>query len=410
MNELLIFNPFEKFRYFTTAINIRTPVSNNNKGREKKYALIGLKNIENGRYKIHPVTEYIITGKNLNKKFLTMKKKADQIVPFLNYTFVEKYPNFRIRKMADLSFDHGSDFLNYKGSGVSRETVNRYERTLTEFYYFLARKELTNNFKLKNFLYRKTKIKGKPITYIQSPFEGVIHPDINFKSSLLHDFPDELLFHFIFEAQRIAPHIAFGMYCQSFGGLRIGELMNLKKSSLIPIGLNGRDGLIARIRQRRPKEKFSGSTHYDGVKVERDQIILPVYGFIESLYRNHFAKYTATDGTNGLFANKFGGWMTSDSYRYYYNKVKESFIKRLIYHERAKVRIAGLMMRSERWDTHILRSKFTHIVVENCDTPFDVMRFRGDKHIDSVIDYLNNSPKIQKRMIEVINRLFNNES
>ena len=407
INHVSPINPYIGYCYFTTAINIRTNIPQKMRDREKKYALIGLKNLANGRYKIHPVTEYIIMGRNINNGYLTMKKEADQIVPFLNYIFIQKYLDYRIRHLAELKFDHGSDFLNFKGLETSPSTIKRYERTLTNFYWFLSQKNLSENFRSTDFILRNISIKGKPVKYIESPFEGVIYPNKNLLPPLLHDLPDELLFHFIFEAQRISPLIAFGIYLQTFGGIRIGELVNLKKSSIKTIGPYGSDGFIVSIEQHLQKNDFYGSTYYDGVKVVRQQIVLPVHGLIDMLYKNHFEKYTASDGTNALFANRKGNSMTSGSYRYYFHKVKESFLKRLIGHKSHIIRNAGLFLRSERWNTHILRGKFSHLCVENCETPFEVMRARGDKHIDSVIDYLNNSPQIQKKMTEVINKLFN---
>jgi len=48
------------------------------------------------------------------------------------------------------------------------------------------------------------------------------------------------------------------------------------------------------------------------------------------------------------------------------------------------------------------------MVSEYAETPFDTMRLRGDQSIDAAIDYLNNSPKIIKKISQVYNKLFQN--
>ncbi|MCY9666417.1 hypothetical protein M5X11_15850 [Paenibacillus alginolyticus] len=68
--------------------------------------------------------------------------------------------------------------------------------------------------------------------YVVSPFNGVIYPSKKTGSSVAHMIPEEFILPFLELAVKVANPIALGVYMQCFGGIRIGGLVNIKKSNI----------------------------------------------------------------------------------------------------------------------------------------------------------------------------------
>ena len=67
--------------------------------------------------------------------------------------------------------------------------------------------------------------------YLPPPFFGVEYND-NERHTVIHKLPLTLVVYFIDTAIMYAPRIALGICFQFFGGLRLGEVINLKRSSI----------------------------------------------------------------------------------------------------------------------------------------------------------------------------------
>ncbi|WP_242144681.1 MULTISPECIES: hypothetical protein [unclassified Bacillus cereus group] len=106
----------------------------------KQHAVIVLKNYKNNREIIHPITQFIFEKWKF-RKYNTQKKHADNLVKFLNWILVIKKRVYKIYSLRDITTLHGSAFLNeLTRQQKTRGTVQSAERTLTEFYYYLAKK------------------------------------------------------------------------------------------------------------------------------------------------------------------------------------------------------------------------------------------------------------------------------
>lgn len=71
----------------------------------------------------------------------------------------------------------------------------------------------------------------------------------NKQGHIAHDLPEQYILPFIELAVKTANPIALGIYMQCFGGIRQGELVNIRKSDVNSIGSYGEFGLVVRLEQ-----------------------------------------------------------------------------------------------------------------------------------------------------------------
>ena len=76
-----------------------------------------------------------------------------------------------------------------------------------------------------------TSSKDTIVTYINTQFENIIIPSSE-KSNIEHDIPHIYILRFLEIVFEVANPIALGVYMQIFGGLRIGEVVNIRTSDI----------------------------------------------------------------------------------------------------------------------------------------------------------------------------------
>ena len=234
---------------------------------------------KNVRRKVHPVSEFLLQPmkKGGLPKVSSLKTKASYIVKFLNYVLIEENDIFKINDLYDLMFEHGVEFLNEYGStGVKKNTVVSCENVLKNFYYFLCRKEILKNVKITDFELETKEHNNMyyPNTYIKSPFYGVDYPSDEV-TNLLHFIPQELVIIFIDTAVSYTPEIALGVYFQFFGGLRLGEVVNISKASIRLKGPYGRYGVVINLTDRKFRKELKHANSGGAVKKVRKQAVFP---------------------------------------------------------------------------------------------------------------------------------------
>lgn len=367
--------------------------------------LIMIKNLSTGASLPHPLTEFLNKWKNC--KFSTQERHAAEIVPFLNYILIDNYEVYNIGSLWDIDIEHGEDFLNELAIDKARNTVRQYESTLTEFYYFLAKKELLKNVTLDAFdIQTSVDKKGQVVTKINSPFYNIELPKKQSKSNLLHHLPKELIIPFLDTAIRYTPKIALGVYFQFFGGLRVGEVVNLTRDAITTKGSFGENGMILNIKKRNLRPDLLSNEGKGEVKRERYQIVIPIPRFSDELLKSHLNTYGYNLETGALFTNRDGLGMTERSYREQFGRLKAIFLKQLKHSGNSTLEGYGLTLASKKWSTHLGRGVFSNMIADIADNATQIALARGDKSLDSALSYLSDSSKIAGKVQENLNFMY----
>lgn len=370
----------------------------NGQRRNENTVLIMLRQEKNGitREVVHPVSEYLLQPKKGGKKYspLTQNKKATLLIKFLNYTLIDNADRFKIKDFGDLLFEHGTEFLNDITVDITEETQERYIRYLTDFYYYMASVGVLKNITHDDFTITQKQTTVGLIDVIESPFKGVYWDNVE-KPTLIHKLDTSLVLLFIDTAILYAPQIALGICFQMYGGLRIGEVVNLKKSSLSVRGPLGKFGFILNVNNKYMRDDLKHLTGGGSVKKKRRQAVFPYGGnFTEMAYKEHLKLNKHNEKHNALFIDRNKNPMTNDSYRYYFNKVKAKFIERLKDADNPNLRHFAIELQSVRWSTHIGRGTFSNIVASVSDNILEIAQARGDDNLSSSLVYLSDSDKM----------------
>ncbi|OMF14738.1 hypothetical protein BK127_17515 [Paenibacillus sp. FSL H7-0331] len=356
---------------------------------KKKFCVVCVKN-SSGLEVIHPLSDFILSnwsGRNYN----TQRKHAVNIVAFLNY-LLEYRRNLNIKSLTELEFKQGNYYLNeLTKKCLDRGTVVSYERTLTHFYLYLSRKECTKHISEKNFV-KKTNHRGG--FYYESPF-NVEYPSRRI-SDIEHYFPPQYL-PLLFEiAISVAQPIVLGLYLQIFGGLRVGEVVNIKRSEIKRKVANG--DILIKVRTNNLRTDLNDTAGTNEVKTQRSQKAFQIYDWFDTLYKDHIAIYKDSDGSGALFVNRDGKAMTDRSYRQYFDKLKREFIHSLREDFGVEGKILANHLSAMKWSTHIGRGTFTNLVAEHADNPFEIAESRGDKDLAIALTYLSRTGRYRKKL------------
>lgn len=378
----------KNIKFITTSAWIDYVYLKNVKVEKKHFAIISLKNIVKDTHVIHPLSQFIIDNWK-NKQYNTQRKHSNNIVQFLNY-LVRHRKQLKLLTLAELQLSHGTQYLNDLSiSGVSRDTVKDAERTLTRFYQWLNKINIIDFSNQMNFEKKESQFGS----YIESPFKP-IYPARRVKE-IEHTLPVEYLPLLLEVAISVAKPIALGIYFQIFGGLRISEVMNLRR---LQVARRMREGdFILKLQNQNFRTDLK---EHSSVKKERSQRVLEVNDWGNSLFRDHIKIYKPQDETNALFINRDGKAMSQRSYRQYFQKVKEHFIRLLETYGDSEQKLIAQHLRYMKWSTHIGRGTFTNIIAENAENPYEIAHLRGDSNIDSSLTYMVSTERIHKKIEE----------
>ncbi|MCB2362276.1 hypothetical protein [Clostridium estertheticum] len=346
--------------------------------------------VERGR--VHPITSFLY--RRFSKSY-TQKQEAYYITSFLNWVLIENKSIFEIEDIYDLQFNHGIEYLNEYGKSVEKETLKRCDRVLTQLYYYLAQKEVLKNIHIDSFEFID---KNKGI--IKSPFQGIIYPSIKDKA-VLHNLPRGVLSLFIDTAIMETPEIALGVYMQCFGGLRIGEIVNVVKSAISLKGAFGEYGMVIDLRDRYLRKELKHFRSGGGVKKPRKQVVFPYFaGMLKKIYKFHIENFQCDDDTSAVFVDRNGHAMTDVTYRYHFNKLKNKFIDRLLSSNDIVLKTMGLDLQSKKWSSHIGRGIFSNMIANVSTNIAQIAQARGDVSLQSSLVYLSDSEQMAKLLYE----------
>lgn len=379
------------------------------KWEEVRRIIIGVQDLETEIIYPHPISDFVEKEYYYKSVSLSHQKKpADYVAQFLNYIikmidqenkdFIElKYKGFK-----GLTIEHGEGFLKYcnEERANSYETVKGKEMYLTHFYDFLKDQNLLEHEPKINRYERGSGRKKK--TVLVSPFKNFKYPKRGnpneFKKKKDFITPsnqNRLLFirEFLLTAKYHDPGIALAIAIQCFGGLRGGECMNLKLSSIKRYGkgIFGENGMYLEVRDNQ-EELFKHIKNTDMVQVKspRDQALLRD-SILPYLYREHlkwrdkFIKHNKDYNKVALFLDEGGNAMSGQNYRKRFNKVKSIYLDLL---SNTKGRLQDYNeLKETHWSSHIGRGSFTNMCIECGMSVEQTAIARGDKSLGQAIHY-----------------------
>lgn len=390
--------PFQSrnnIKFITTSVWIDYIIDSKGEVLEKRQvAVIALKNKDAEVDVIHPVSDFILK-KYGHRKYNTQRKHANNLMSFLNYLLTNrKWSN--IDCLEELQLSHVNQFLNKLTSeGKSRETVYGADKTLTYFYKWLSDEGCLPNVPPELFEQKKRK-NQHGLIYYESIFEYLKPSNIGIVKE--QSLPIKYIPLLMEIATIVAKPIALGIYFQIFGGLRSGEVVNIKRTQ-VTRNIKSND-FIVDLQSRHFRSDINDSSGSSYVKKPRKQQIYMIYDWGKALYKEHIELYKPTDNSNALFVNRDGKAMSGKSYRQYFDKTKRYFINFLADYGDLEARQLASKLRIRRWSTHIGRGTFTNFIAENTENPIEVMYARGDKSIFSSLPYLARTERLRKKMEE----------
>ncbi|MBU8792303.1 hypothetical protein KM885_16250 [Oceanobacillus caeni] len=352
----------------------------NNKNVQKQFCLIGLRDTIQEVEIIDNLSDFIVEHW-WNKEYNTQRRHCSNVVKFLNW-ILENRRKYKISNLSDLKLEHGTYFLNsFIGTTVSRETVQRYERTLKYFYLWLSKKNVLKHISPNSFV----KKEGLFGTYLESPFKNVRYPNYKPKSNG-HLIPLRYIPLFLEIAIIEASPIALGIYLQIFGGLRTSEVVNIKRTQMLR-RVNSGDFLV-KLKNQNFRTDIKNASGGNYVKKKRDQMIFQIHDWGNILFRDHCSLYKPKDGSGALFVNQSGKAMTYASYYQHFNKVKKAFISFLKKYGKPQDKLVANSLERLSWNAHIGRGTFTNLLADEVTNPYDLAFLRGDASLLSSLDYM----------------------
>ncbi|SFB25654.1 MULTISPECIES: site-specific integrase [unclassified Bacillus (in: firmicutes)] len=379
MNEDIL----QKVKFVIKSIWIMAGRDNFNNPIYRQHAVIAIKNNLTSHSIIHPLTDFIFTHWK-HRSYNTMKSHASNLCSFLNYLIRNKR-KLGISNLADLDIEHATEFLNQQTfDKKSRETVLSYQRTLFQLFKYLLQKNAINN---------------------RPPFNNVILPSPR-ANNVEHNLPEVYILRFLELASIIVNPIALGIYLQIFGGLRVGEVVNIQKYDIKTIGPYGIDGLMLNIEKTQFRTDLKDTSGSNYVKKTRDQLVLGFRDWLKNLYKDHYENYAISNTSEALFLNKHGKPMSGSSYRYYFRILKKEFIKSLILSENPHDKIAAVALKNSDWSTHIGRGIFTNMIAEVAENPQEIALLRGDEDINSSLPYMANTKRMKRNLENYLELLY----
>lgn len=363
--------------------------------------VIKLKNLDNGRSRIHRYSDFLNNWRNRRTK--TAMDIADYLVPFLNYITFE-LSSQDLPSVQHLTFEHGAEYLINYGKDRARSTVLKCERVITEFYYFLTERNLLFNIKKSDFI---IVVDEKVNTHINSPFKTMVLYPAAHKEERLHHLDEDLVFGFLFTALQVAPQIALGTYIQFFGGLRVSEVVNVTYTSITPKGPFCKNGMIIDLRKRDLRKDLKENAR-TSVKKPRKQLVIPVGDLLLILYQYHIKHYRQKE-TDAVFVDVNNKPMSKQTYTYNFEKVKKSFLDKLRHSTDPRLKIHATTLSIKKWSTHLCRGVFSNMVADSAENASEIASLRGDSSLESALSYISDSRKVERKLIENMNRFYSDK-
>lgn len=405
---VLYVNKFKrKYRFVVRSVWGQYAANSDGTPISKQYVVLKIKDVETESEIIHPISDFVLSNWK-HRSFNTMKASAFTVAMFLNF-LLENKGHYNLKNLSQLEPVHGTAFLNeLTYNKTPKKTVKKHERILTSFFKFLIEKGIMmeSKFELKEQL-----IPNYSKTVTKSPFKEVEYFN-NSTSYSIHQLPDEYILRFLEVAYQVNSCISLGIYMQFFGGLRTGEVCNLRVKDLQLLGPYGEDGFLLNLSaDRHLRDDLVNTTGSDYIKSKRWQIVFGFKNWSGLFYKRHMSSQFLehVSGDSPLFINRDGLALTGASYYYHFKKVKAVFLRTLRESPHAQDRLNAIVLESGKWSSHLGRGVFSNLLAEEAENLYDVSFPRGDKSFQSVKPYLANTSRIKKKIESKISEIYNDE-
>lgn len=345
----------------------------------------------------------------------TQKKYAEEIKKFLNFLLSNK----SINTLKDLNLEHGSEYLKFLSEKVTRGEIKSSsfhyaEKRLIHFYEWLVLNEIIQE----KIIFSKSDIHKSLYKrrMTNSPFArldlGVPRPSNRSIQTIdrLHDFGnnrEKYIIEFLNLIELIEPYILLGVILQIYGGLRMGEVLNLTTSDIfITEDWSSQPSKVLIVDNWRKLDGFPMGLDMQ-VKREREQLILAT-DLLKNAYKKHLSKLDKIKKNYSgplIVSLKNGKKISGQSYRNKFNKVRDLFIK--IIEKRDDSKEFYYFITSKKWSTHICRGIYTNMLKNDLNLSDSEIRvLRGDISEQSLKAYLEKSNAIYKinEGIELLNK------
>lgn len=349
----------------------------------------------------------------------TQKKYAEEIKKFLNFLSLNGKND-----VSKIVLKDGADYISYLGrkynkGEISSNTLIYSERRIIHFFDWLSQNKVIKE--PLNITKRELNKNDSKIVVYNTPFRRldlkVAAPQKNQNNAKnrLHDFgPDrnKYITEFVNLVELYEPEILPGVILQIFGGLRAGEVSNIrfKDVKLSPSNSNIPSRVL--IRDSWEEElnkdiKISRENILDiQVKEVREQLIIStrkVFNVLEKQIEKIKKKYRDYENRPLIFNYKNGNSLSGQMYRKRFNKVRDIFLNGI----RARDRVKYEFLKQKKWSTHICRGIYTNILHFDLKlTVSEIRVLRGDKSLKSLQDYLEeiNATHRLNEVIEILDR------
>ncbi len=387
----------DKCKFIKDIVKIERPHAKTGEIVVDHHVVIKLKNLETGKGRIHPYTDFLNRWKNKSTKHRV--NMAGYLVQFLNYIYFELSER-ALPDISELDFEIGIDFLNDYNERCAKSTASQMESVLSQFYYFLAEKGLLKHIKKSDFQF----IESNNRLVMLSPFKGKVKQNQAVTNTKLHHIDQSLIIPFLQTALNTAPSIALGVYFQIFGGLRASEVISVEYSDISLKGPKGRDGMLIELRKKdlRPDTKTG---FINGVKKQRKQRVIGMNGMLTEIFELH-KKQFKQDEHLAVFVNRDGLPMDYKTYNRRFNKVKRVFIEKLKQSENPELKSYALTLQSYDWSTHIGRGIFSNMCSEVAANAVELASMRGDSTLDASLIYVTDNDKMATKLNTLMNEFY----
>lgn len=378
-----------KFGIRSSKINLRN-------GREAQHCLIVIKKSDK-HYVVHPLSNVLLSNKK--SSYNTQKSKGQALVNFLNWymtncsIFKEIEP-----RLSNLNLNRIEHYLNHLiEEGKSKSTIDSAKKALFSLIKYLESINLLNE-EVKSEYYGRINA-GQEIFQLHTKLSDRTN------NNLIHEIRREYISYFLDLAYKEVNPIALGLCIQMFGGLRRGECVNLTRDSIVIKGAFGKNGLELDLKERNLRGELKDYDGTNGVKKPRKQVVFP-NKFLPIFLENHLKTYIDETGNNALFIDGNGKPMTGATYGYYFEKLKDVFIKNLMESKDVEHVKYGLYLNTRKWSSHVCRGTFSNWIAETTSNPMDLALARGDSNINSSLTYMEHSETFMNGVHDVVNRMF----
>lgn len=350
------------------------------------------------------------------KPYSSANNISTTIMQFMNFVKVqvangedELFDRLKEQGISGLNFYHLSSFLNYGAiCGDSHKTFIQKQDRLFEFYKRLQAHKIIN---LKwTYKMIKDPEDSKRKRVYDYPFdkrEYQLNPPSRYGNAddKVNDLNDEYIQLLLRKCKQKYPEILFGVALCMYGGIRQGELVNLRVDDIRLF--KDKNIMLANIKDRQNLLFEGRSIAASGVKRKRRQVVFNDNGLLYEYYENHMKIRESIIDKKGLkssalFLDRNGNAMTGLTYIQKFYKLKQKFLAEL----ESIDYITYNDLCESPWGSHICRGIFTNLCVRRgyARTIDELMHLRGDTSTESSKPYWNQHTLSQatQRVIDII--------